>query len=84
MSISTPQRPSADASDPDDRTTRRSAREASVRVVSRSGRRELGLRATPLADAVEQTVRWYRARARPPSAADHGRTRHVASGLEVS
>jgi hypothetical protein len=23
---------------------------------------ELGLRATPLADAVEQTVRWYRAR----------------------
>jgi hypothetical protein len=29
---------------------------------------ELGLRATPLADAVEQTVRWYRVQAarRPP------------------
>ena len=32
---------------------------------------ELGLRATPLADAVEQTVRWYRAQASPSSAADH-------------
>jgi nucleoside-diphosphate-sugar epimerase len=42
---------------------------------------ELGLRATPLADAVEQTVRWYRARP-SPSAADHGGTRHVAPGLE--
>ena len=43
---------------------------------------ELGLRATPLADAVEQTVRWYRAQASPSSAADHGGTRHVAPGLE--
>lgn len=32
---------------------------------------ELGLRATPLADAVQQTVHWYRAQARPSSAADH-------------
>ena len=32
---------------------------------------ELGLRATPLADAVQQTVRLYRAQARPSSAPDH-------------
>ena len=32
---------------------------------------ELGLRATPLADAVQQTVHWYRAQAGPSSAADH-------------
>ena len=44
---------------------------------------ELGLRATPLADAIEQTVRWYRAHANPSSAADHGGTRHVAPGLEL-
>src|SRR3954447_22428320 len=31
---------------------------------------ELGLRATPLADAVQQTVRWYRAQATPASAAE--------------
>jgi nucleoside-diphosphate-sugar epimerase len=31
---------------------------------------ELGLRATPLADAVDQTVRWYHERATPSSAAD--------------
>ena len=37
---------------------------------------ELGLRATPLADAVEQTVRWYRAQAIPSSAADHRGTHH--------
>jgi nucleoside-diphosphate-sugar epimerase len=43
---------------------------------------ELGLRATPLADAVEQTVRWYRTQASPSSAADHGGTRYVAPGLE--
>jgi hypothetical protein len=43
---------------------------------------ELGLRATPLADAVEQTVRWYRAQANPASAAGRGRTRHVAPGSE--
>jgi nucleoside-diphosphate-sugar epimerase len=30
---------------------------------------ELGLRATPLTDAVEQTVRWYREQTRPSSAA---------------
>ena len=37
---------------------------------------ELGLRATPLADAVEQTVRWYRAHAVAPSTANH--TTHAA------
>ena len=42
---------------------------------------ELGLRATPLADAVEQTVRWYRAQATPSSATDHRRTQHVTPGL---
>jgi nucleoside-diphosphate-sugar epimerase len=36
---------------------------------------ELGLRATPLTDAVEQTVRWYRERA---SAADQNGTQAVA------
>ena len=34
---------------------------------------ELGLRATPLADAVEQTVRWYSAQANPSSAANQKR-----------
>ena len=43
---------------------------------------ELGLRATPLADAVEQTVRWYRAQASPSSAADHVGTPYVVPGLE--
>src|SRR4051812_2104523 len=43
---------------------------------------ELGLRATPLADAVEQTVRWYRAEASPSSAANHGGAPLVAPGLE--
>src|SRR3954447_9891843 len=38
---------------------------------------ELGLRVTPLADAVEQTVRWYRAQASPSSAADPGGARQV-------
>jgi nucleoside-diphosphate-sugar epimerase len=38
---------------------------------------ELGLRATSLADAVEQTVRWYRAPPIPSSAAE-SRTRRVA------
>jgi nucleoside-diphosphate-sugar epimerase len=45
---------------------------------------ELGLRATPLADAVEQTVRWYRAQASPSSSVDHGATRHVAPELEAN
>jgi hypothetical protein len=43
---------------------------------------ELGLRATPLADAVEQTVRWYRAQANPSPAADHAGAPHAAPGLE--
>ena len=43
---------------------------------------ELGLRATPLADAVEQTVRWYRVQASPSSATDHRGTQLVAPGLE--
>ena len=41
---------------------------------------ELGLRATPLADAVEQTVRWYRAHASPSSAADQQRTEQLTPG----
>jgi hypothetical protein len=41
---------------------------------------ELGLRATPLADAVEQTVRWYRAQASPSSAADQQRTEQLTPG----
>jgi hypothetical protein len=41
---------------------------------------ELGLRATPLADAVEQTVRWYRAQAIPSSAIDQKRAEQVAPG----
>jgi hypothetical protein len=41
---------------------------------------ELGLRATPLADAVEETVRWYRVQASPSSAADQKRTEQVAPG----
>jgi nucleoside-diphosphate-sugar epimerase len=43
---------------------------------------ELGLHATPLADAVERTVRWYRTQASPSSAADERGTRYVAPGLE--
>jgi hypothetical protein len=43
---------------------------------------ELGLRATPLADAVEQSVRWYRVRASPSSAADRKRAAQVAPGWE--
>jgi nucleoside-diphosphate-sugar epimerase len=39
---------------------------------------QLGLRATPLADAVEQTVRWYRAQMPASAAADQDRTRQVA------
>ncbi len=39
---------------------------------------ELGLRATPLTDAVEQTVRWYREQAIPSSAADKKGTEAVA------
>ncbi len=42
---------------------------------------ELGLRATPLADAVEQTVRWYRAHATASSAAESG-TGQVVAGWE--
>ena len=42
---------------------------------------ELGLRATALADAVRQTVRWYRARGTPSSAPDHSPPQHVAPGL---
>jgi dTDP-D-glucose 4,6-dehydratase len=41
---------------------------------------ELGLRATPLTDAVERTVRWYREQAIPSSAADQKRTEQVAPG----
>ena len=41
---------------------------------------ELGLRATPLADAVEQTVRWYRDQAIPPAAAGPKRTERAAAG----
>jgi hypothetical protein len=40
---------------------------------------ELGLRATPLADAVAQTVRWYRAQATVSSAAESG-TQRAAPG----
>jgi hypothetical protein len=43
---------------------------------------ELGLRATSLTDAIDQTVQWYRAQANPSSASDHGGTRHVAPRLE--
>jgi hypothetical protein len=39
---------------------------------------ELGLRATPLTDAIEQTVRWYRKQAIPSSAADKKGTEAVA------
>jgi nucleoside-diphosphate-sugar epimerase len=45
---------------------------------------ELGLRPTPLAEAVEQTVRWYRTHANPSSAADHDGRRRVAGELEPS
>src|SRR3954466_351804 len=43
---------------------------------------ELDLRATPLADAVERTVRWYREQETPSSAEQKGGTRHIAPGLE--
>jgi nucleoside-diphosphate-sugar epimerase len=43
---------------------------------------ELGLHATPLADAVEQTVRWYRAQASPSSAADQKRAEQVTPGWQ--
>jgi dTDP-D-glucose 4,6-dehydratase len=39
---------------------------------------ELGLLATPLADAVEQTVRWYQEHATPSSAADQKSTAAAA------
>jgi nucleoside-diphosphate-sugar epimerase len=39
---------------------------------------ELGLRATPLTSAVEQTVRWYRAQAIPSPATDQKRAGAVA------
>ena len=39
---------------------------------------ELGLRATPLTDAVEQTVRWYRQLGVPSSAADEKDNEAVA------
>ena len=42
---------------------------------------ELGLRAAPLADAVEQTVRWYRAQTAPRSAAEQRATEQVAPGV---
>ena len=42
---------------------------------------ELGLRATSLTDAVEQTVRWYRAQA-TPSSTSHRTMRHVAPGTD--
>jgi nucleoside-diphosphate-sugar epimerase len=45
---------------------------------------ELGLRATPLADAVDHTVRWYRAQAIPSSAADRRGTHHDTRALEPS
>jgi hypothetical protein len=48
---------------------------------SRTGN-ELGLRATPLVDAGERTVRWYRAQANRSPAADHAGTRHITPGLE--
>jgi nucleoside-diphosphate-sugar epimerase len=42
---------------------------------------ELGLRATPLTDAVEQTVRWYRKhRSRSTSSPTEAATAHDASG----
>jgi nucleoside-diphosphate-sugar epimerase len=43
---------------------------------------ELGLRATPLADAVEQTVRWYRGRATGSSEAEQNGTGRVARRRE--
>jgi hypothetical protein len=39
---------------------------------------ELGLRATPLTDAVDQTVRWYRDHGVPSPAADQNGTEAVA------
>src|SRR5204862_7041284 len=41
---------------------------------------ELGLRATPLADAVDQTVRWYRAQAIPSSSAHQKCAEQLAPG----
>jgi nucleoside-diphosphate-sugar epimerase len=43
---------------------------------------ELGLRATRLADAVEQTVRWYRRQALPSPAADHISPQPLTLGSE--
>ena len=43
---------------------------------------ELGLRATPLADAVEQTMRWYRAQATASSTASENWTRRVVPGWQ--
>jgi len=85
MSISAPRRPSSVASDPKDRTSHASAHNPSKRRPFPGWRwmAVLGLRATPLADAVEQTVRWYRTQARASSAADQGDTRYVAPGLEA-
>jgi nucleoside-diphosphate-sugar epimerase len=40
---------------------------------------ELGLRATPLGDAVDQTVQWYRAQAVVSSTANHKGTQRVAA-----
>jgi nucleoside-diphosphate-sugar epimerase len=40
---------------------------------------ELGLCATPLTDAIEQTVRWYRAHAIAPPTANHTGTQRVAA-----
>jgi nucleoside-diphosphate-sugar epimerase len=40
---------------------------------------ELGLRATPLTDTVDQTVQWYRAQAGVSSTANHNVTPRVAA-----
>jgi nucleoside-diphosphate-sugar epimerase len=40
---------------------------------------ELGLHATPLADGVEQTVRWYREQAIRSPTGDRGGTEHFAA-----
>jgi nucleoside-diphosphate-sugar epimerase len=45
---------------------------------------ELGLRATPLADAVGQTVRWYREQATPSSATDQKGTAAAAPATAAS
>jgi nucleoside-diphosphate-sugar epimerase len=51
-----------------------------LKVTAWQMRALLGLRATPLADAVEHTVRWYRAQPTPSSATDHKGAQHVAPG----